>query len=278
MAALFDENGAIDRPYPGRLNMVPAIIELKDDAVTWRWSDATEENPDRPPAKAPDLLLEFARLSDPKSGDDRILAFAKKWGVLEICYHGLPYSHNHLQEYFLPHDYCKPLRYSDGDRKYYEPIQRWRFFARQARALLSVAARLRQGKPGLKEDWKVIFNWKPEEIGAPKFHGEECDIDRQLIVYLVNRWLALGNVRPVLRRDGERVFVTFDTNLFGVLASQLMMAVSGTKGLSSCSACGMPYAPTRQPKSNQRNYCQGCREKAPWRDAKAAQRCRERGK
>jgi hypothetical protein len=34
LAALFDENGAIDRPYPGRLNRVPAVIELKDDVIT----------------------------------------------------------------------------------------------------------------------------------------------------------------------------------------------------------------------------------------------------
>lgn len=278
MAALFDENGAIDRPYPGRLNRVPAVIDLKDDVITWRWGDKHEENPDRPPAKAPDLLLEFARLSDPKSGADRILAFAKKWGVLEICHHGLPYSHNHLQEYFLPNNYCTPLRYSDGDRRYYEPIRRWWFFAAQARALLSVTARLRQGKPGLRKDWMVIFNWRPEDMHPPRFHGVDCDIDRQLVVYMVNRWLALGNVRPVLQRDGERVFVTFDTNLFGVLASQLMTAVSGTNRLGSCSACGMLYAPRRQPKSKQRNYCQGCREKkVPLRDAKADQRGRERG-
>lgn len=280
LVALFDDNGIIDRPYQGRINKVPAVIDLddgKDYVLTWRWGDTPEEDPDRPPSKSPTLLMEFTRLSDPKSGDEAILAFARKWGVLELCGHGLPCSHNHLQEYFMPHNWCSPTKYTHGERRYFEPVLRWKFFAEQARAMLSVAARLRQGEPGRKEDWRIIFRWRPEETSPPNYLGREYELDKVMLIYMVNRWLSLGNVRPVLKSEGDRDFITFDTNLFGKLAAQMMMAVSGTNGLGFCSACGMPYAPERQPKSNQRNYCQECRERAPWRDAKAAQRRRERG-
>ena len=279
MAAMFGDNGIIDRPYQGRINRVPAVIDVGKGVLTWRWGETPEEDPDRPPSKAPTLLMEFTRLADPKAGDDAILAFAKKWGVLELCFHGLPCTHNHLQEFFIPADWCSPRRYDDGERRYYESTLRWKFFAGQAQSLLSVAARLRQGKPGRKEDWKVIFKRRPEETWHPNFHGEEYDVDKRLLIYLVNRWLALGNVRPILKSEGGRDFITFDTNLFGVLAAQLMMAVSSTNGLGFCSGCGMPYAPPRrQPKFSQRNYCEECGKKAAWRDAKADQRRRERGK
>jgi hypothetical protein len=280
LAAMFDDDdGLIYRPYQSRINRVPGVIDLEDYVITWRWGETPEDDRDRSPSKPPNLLMEFTRLADPKSGDKAILAFARKWGVLEICRHGLPCSHHHLQEYFMPHDWCGPLRYTDGERRYYESTLRWKYFAEQARALLSVAVLLRQGKPGRKEDWKVIFKRKPEEVWHPKFHGEDYDIDKRLLIYLVNRWLALGNVRPILKSDGEREFITFDTNLFGVLATQLMMVVCRTSGLGICSGCGMLYTPRRrQPKFGQRNYCQECGKKAAWRDAKAAERRRERAK
>lgn len=279
MAAMFDDRGIFDRPYQGRINKVPAVIDLDDKnyVLTWRWGDPPDEDPDRPPSKSPTLLMEFTRLSDPKAGNEAILAFARKWGVLELCDHGLPCTHNHLQEYFMPNNWCSPNKYTDGERRYFESLRRWKYYAEQARAMLSIAACLRHGNPGRKEDWRLIFRWSREEKHPTNFHGEEYDIDKRLLIYLVNRWVALGNVRPILKSEGDCDFITFDTNLFGKLAAQMMMVVGGTNGLGYCSACGMPYAPQRQPKSSQRNYCQECRERAPWRDAKADQRRRERG-
>ena len=43
----------------------------------------------------------------------------------------------------------------------WEPLERWRYFSRQAGAILNLAARLHKGQPGKPEDWRHVV--KPPE-------------------------------------------------------------------------------------------------------------------
>lgn len=115
---------------------LPAAVDIldnpKEQKLIWGFSAASV-------ATAPASLLEkFLMLHDRPTSD--ILAFAKRWGVLEICKHGLPCTHSN----------CHPLE----DRlSYWEPIQAWRSFSVQARAVLEIAASLRKGQPASMASW-----------------------------------------------------------------------------------------------------------------------------
>ncbi len=92
-----------------------------------------------------------------------------------------------------------------------------------------------------------------------------------MIINAVDRWLELGRVRPFCVLRGKTLTVRFGGGpgggLFAALALQLLIAVTGTRGLAICTACTRPYAPKRRPNPNRRNYCQKCAHKTAVRDA-----------
>lgn len=250
----------------------------------WRWDNISERNPLQPEAHGVGILRDFMNLADAPA--ETVLAFARKWGVLEICLHGLPCTHNLRRAITLSGRWCEPLLYPDSEN-FMEPIQYWHFYAKQMRALLNIALRLKQGVPGLIEDWKIIqvpgFGREAEvkricEETFANIYGRTVKDDRWLMRSMLDRWLSMGDVRPTLVWDDEQCSVSFDNTLFGMLAMQLMLEIGSNGGLAFCSGCRKSYAPeVRRPKVNQRNYCRDCGKKAAWRDAQAARRCRKRG-
>lgn len=67
--------------------LVPDKIELENDCLVWNPSGKfSEKTPDK------DLIVQFSNLALTESLG--FLGFARKWGVLGICVHGLPASHN----------------------------------------------------------------------------------------------------------------------------------------------------------------------------------------
>lgn len=282
LAGVLSEAGTFDRPHQERQYRVPAVIGVDCGLLIWRWDKALTRNPPRPKAHGLGLLMEFMRLVDAQP--ETILAFARKWGVLEICKHGLPSTHNCRKAITLSGRWCQPLSYTDFEN-YMEPIPYWHFYAKQMWAMLKIASQLKQGKTGLAEDWKILLD--PGLLGYPRdkvdlflpFFGQTVADDIIGIRKMLDRWLSMGDVRPNLVWDEEGCFVSFDNTLFGMLAYQVMLAIGRTEGLGFCSGCGEHYAPKRrQTKVGQRNYCPACGKRAAWRDAKADQRRRERAK
>lgn len=283
LAGVFSEAGNFDRPYQGRQLRVPSIIGNKRGFLIWRWDNAIRRNPLRPEAHGFGLLGEFMNLAE--APVETILAFARKWGVLEICLHGLPCTHNLRYASTVSGRFCIPLRYPDTDY-YMEPIPYWHFYARQMRALLNIAVQLKQGLPGLVEDWKIIqvpgfgreSEVKVSEETFAQMFGRTVEDDRQFVLRMLDRWLSMGDVRPNLVWDDEHCSVSFDNTLFGMLAMQLMLEIGSSGGIAFCYGCGKSYTPKgRRPKVGQRNYCRDCGKKAAWRDAQAARRRRNRG-
>jgi hypothetical protein len=127
------------------------------------------------------------------------------------------------------------------------------------------AAREIGGVTGTAEDWSVI---SPDlaEARAVKFHHWRPDrltpeeglvADQEVLGEILDRWLGLYDVR--LRVDWYRTpkpdCRLSATNVMGAVAANLVLAIARVDGFIICSACGRPYAPQRQPRANQRNYC-----------------------
>src|SRR6267154_2618844 len=112
--SLKDDYGNLERRYAADVLLVPPLVELKGDQLRWSFRRMmTQPMKNRamrrglrehprvdvsrslwnarhvPPGGG--LLRAFAGLGDAPAS--RILAFAKKWGVLGICKHYQPSSH-----------------------------------------------------------------------------------------------------------------------------------------------------------------------------------------
>jgi len=121
--------------------LVPEDIALRRDRLCWCPSKPSPEFPGFTYAYAkrtpgPGVLEQFVALSDAPDAD--ILRYARHWGVLVICHHGLPASHS---------ENCRPLTLPRrGGYVFWEPIESWRYFARHAKAVLEMAAATYNGQ------------------------------------------------------------------------------------------------------------------------------------
>ena len=306
LAGLVAQSGELDRPIAAGTYTVPNHIGLDGDNLKWD-TPFHFRNPAR------DLLTRFVRLAEADGG--KVLEFAREHGVLGICRHGLPASHNpepsDIHPVLWPHlisSWCLPQRwvgqqpeepligsgFSEPERwMYWEPIEAWRRFAADARAILNFAAELHNDRCGREVDWDTMFESLRPASAEVWFRRGRSDVERgkkdvwmgrYLLAEQLNLRLQLGNVRPTVVWGGVQ---TDDTKgpvalfqgegLYGMIALQLAMAVSKSHGFAVCRECGTAYAPRRRPNLAQRNYCDSCRRlKVPERNATRAYRKRKR--
>jgi len=236
-----------DRTFPTPALLIPARLELVDGCLQWDWFDEgvgpreIQQNRHREP------LRNFIALAEAE--EKAILRYAREWGVLGLCEHLVPSAHSRE---------CRPIGWPDCCT---EPITAWRRYAKEASILIKLSLDLARGTPPKKQDWAALpLRRSPRSVEA----------GRLLVAERVNQWLAWGGVRPTLtwRKDAPEMSLG-GTNLFGVLAIQLMCAVSRTDGVAICCGCGAGYLPPyRKPRDGERHYCEECRRrKVPQRDA-----------
>ncbi len=223
----------------------------------------------------PNMLERFVRLHG--QPDDVVLSFARGWGPLQICSHGLPAAHQggvtQLPDY-TPGK-CVPEWRRDGTRVVYsEPIAAWHSYSREALAMLNVAASLRGGVvKASKVDFASLGCWldvvraemgRTDEIGTPDLFDRAARLPSRMRLAIegLNRWIYLGGVRPSVEwlTKGSPSIQFFTPGLFGALALQLMLAVSGSDGWAMCSGCGRPFSPSKVPAGRRRRYCEDCRK------------------
>jgi hypothetical protein len=136
--------------------LVPEDLALRRDRVCWRPARPSSEFPGFTYAYAkrtpgPGLLEQFVALGD--APDEEILRYARHWGVLVICRHGLPASHS---------EQCKPMSLPDQDRYvFWEPVTSWRYFARHAKEVLEMAAATYNGQVVDREVIERLFPMPP---------------------------------------------------------------------------------------------------------------------
>jgi hypothetical protein len=260
LGGLLSEGGSLERSFPTAKIEVPEDVVLDRTNLVWKTgATAKKVEPGKP------MLLDFISLND--ADDMGILKYARRWGVLALCVHQLPSTHN-LPSDFLTRkaEWCQPTCR--------EPLDVWRAFSRRAGLVVNVAAHLNQGKLFDPQQWLQTV-WEldaPGESLPPKqvlmgIYGTTSK-QRSRLAMLVNEWLWLADVRPALlwNKEVNALQLNFGSpysgTLFGALGIELMLAVSGQGDFATCSGCGQPYLRAkRRPKAGQENYCTDCNER-----------------
>ncbi len=263
-----------ERGVPGSLTLSEAYGEL---SLVW------EEGSDRrKPEGEKDVLRKFIRLA--KGSPESILGFAERHGVLNLCFeHKLASSHFRLLDDHTP--FCFPRRI--------EPIRVWRAYAREAKAIISIASEIRLGRSGNRRDW-VDLHIAREDRRSRRFRllkgvnrdGYEPAFDRvspeeaqTWLSRFVQDWIEEGGLRPKFTWKGKSPEITLGgEGLFSELARQVAFGVAAADGWVVCTECGSPYSPSRKPTRDRRNFCPGCGPKAGPKHAKRDQRARDRAK
>lgn len=265
-AEMLSETNTLERPFIWSLEPKPKNIELMGKLLLWR-PDEKRERTSSSQQSDVGLLNKFIRLD--KASPEEILRFAQQWGVLGLCKHFVPYTHF---LYDIDKDQvvrCKLLEFDTG--QHWEPVERWRYFARRARAILRVASRLNQNKQGYFKDWQVL---NPTLSRPLNKLGGMYLLEKTTLAEKIEYWLDYGNVRPQFTWPGDKPLISFGCNVLGLITCHIMFAVSRSGGIAICRGCGYPYSPIKRPKTNQRNYCKSCGKKASSRDSQADRRKR----
>ncbi len=245
--------------------VVPPDIGLNatGELLVWRWGAPAE----RRQLPGHGLLDDFVRLADAEP--ERILVYARHWGVF-----WLPRRHMRLDrrpERLLAQE--EAWRQQEAREWASEPLTLWRSYSRQARAILTIAAVLANGRPEEEEAlWEE--SWAVLEAAG----GWPATDPHAALAQAIDDWLKLGDVRPRVRYiDGAPRLRLRPSGLLGALGLALSAAISRAQGVDICRGCSQPYTPERKPVATRRNYCPACRAaKVPLRDAKRDQRARNR--
>jgi hypothetical protein len=237
-----------------------------------------------------DALASFIRIAAVPDHDlpERVLQFARRFGVLRVCGHGKPLYHDRSA--------CKQRLAPSGDGRQWEPVEAWRRYSRQLLAILRATAHLQNQESVPGAVWQDIaagdpaawryaavqqsaqFNSAHGNAGSrPDFahvsgaadSGLGLDHQRRVLTDCVNRWLEYGRVRPTARwllgMPTASVHLDFD-GLAGLLAVQLASAVSSR--IYVCAGCGLPFSvpeERRLPARDKRAWCPLCGRLAQWK-------------
>jgi hypothetical protein len=248
----------------------PEEVWLEGDRLCWDYHGRYKKV-----TPTADLLDLFVRLSS--ADDERVLTFARTYGVLRLCeQHKLPVSHLRQvgDSYLSGGGYpCEPL---GGYKHAYVPTAYFKESAMMYRAVLNIARRLGDGVAGTYEDWVVLdpdfarapastvgMGLKLNDVLRDETPPEELvDIDRETLTDILNQWLDIADVR--FRIDWTKgpapEFSVGVHTLFAALVTGLTMTLT-RGGLATCSACGRAYTPKRRPAASRSNYCNepGCK-------------------
>jgi hypothetical protein len=283
LGGLTDPDGQLSggSPPTGSL-FVPVVIRLEGDSLVWR--EFSQDSSGFPPLRdAKGALDRFVRI---KQADD-VLAFARRYGPLQLCGHGKPASHGGEDEEgrLLK---CRPSRR--------EPVDRWLFYVANARAILKIASAMRQGILAERRDWDELYRSRRTEAGTfggaeqtlRNLSGQGLPVPRDMVASLqwlhlsnvVNYWVNVSNVRPEVSRswtgkDSAPGIELVGVGIFGALAVQLLAAIAGAHGTYFCCGCGDPYRASRRPRTGQRHFCrkEECK-RAGTRERQSAHRAR----
>ena len=277
-----------DRPLDGGFLLPNLKIQLREEWLVWNVDDGAEREIVR--REPPGILYEFVQLDKPAD----VLRFAQRYSIIGFCGHALPYTHpsrlrvpgsssirlrlpTPIDLSPFPKSWllarigrCWPLGWEGDTPPFvgfsgdcYEPIGPWLHFARQARAILNVAAQLYLHRCGSESDWQQIHKGDWQDFRSWRDNASGLSIERHLLTDIVNSWLIIAGVcvgleRSALKSNSLAQLVVDTDGIFGEIAYQLALAVSQSRGLVCCSECATPYVPDRLPNPGQDHYCKTC--------------------
>jgi hypothetical protein len=219
----------------------------------------------------PDLLERFCRIADAPDTEAAVVAFAKRWGLLGLCRHGLPPYHRRDSSFSpitgvrLNRDYCKVTLK--------ESFQHWVNFARRFDSMRRIGLDLNRGKPGDNSDWELALadaDCPPRDVDLffRNRRPARVDVARSRYSTLMSRLMLMSHLHPIFQyRNGVwNLDMASDSyaNLPAILTTQLMRRVASSKTMVKCRECDDWFEPRRN-----QVYCDGagCGKKAAWRAA-----------
>ncbi|HTK30725.1 MAG TPA: hypothetical protein VL332_02090 [Candidatus Saccharimonadaceae bacterium] len=274
---------------------VPERLELKDGCLCYQYfpnwlDDASKDTrQSRSVTPPPRLVDHFVRLVDAPEED--ILAFAKRWGVLDLCSHGKPMIQDRSARQWShgPAPGCAPLLWNppgleprlSGFWIGRERLAHWRQWARRARALMRIAAAVAGNRPGGLEDWieLKVDEATPERLEERRANiakqGALLMLDKFMLHSTVNQWVEVARMGPkIVAGPNDPPVIRFASspmgNLFGLLGLQMMVRITRVGSLAVCTHCGSLYKPDRLPNPKRRNFCSKCGRQAAMKLAKRA--------
>jgi hypothetical protein len=226
-----------------------------------------------------EMLVGFAALE--RADDADVLAYAQQWGLFDLCGHDLVSGHGWTQvpvsllvagdhAFFDPR--CPAVR---G-----EPLAAWRYWAREAAALLRVTRRLQRSRRAEEADLLILGEagpWAVPDYGSPgsrlgyyAYRGFRLDTiaaHRAIAGDAITTWFTLTRASNRLVWETGRPRLEFGgEGLLGGLGVQLLTTAAGTGRLEWCATCPLPLIVKRATKGPY--YCERCREQGePQQDA-----------
>src|ERR1035437_792361 len=256
---------SLKKHVPGGSIAVRSTVDLNENALLWRWGTSS-----RIVTPTGATFQNFIDLSDAATTPKAILLFARKWGRLGVDESGhllLGYPQSSLGGTFQ------------------EPLEAWRYFSRRAQAVMSIAARLKTGKPGTVEDWTALSQLAPHMIGPlldeVQRRGSQLWIlathdlarlasapiasQRLFLAGELNLWLAFsgvsfGTVPSMNQPPYWQIEISYNHQLLAFIALHLATTLSDVESLCLCSGCHKGYPRSRRaPKEGWSNFCETCR-------------------
>lgn len=205
-----------------------------------------------------DLLSRFCRIAEAEDGDATAISFARHWGTLGLCRHGIPAGHSPA---------CNDTADStDG----------YRTFALCLDALLRIGRELNAGRTGDEWDWELAdsilygSDFPPGDKALRGIFRKYLRDSRIEFQAMMRRLTTIARLQPRLRWDDKAWAIDFDcfrgSNLPALLTVQLMAEVGGNL-MRKCRACPRWFQPV-----GRQVYCSACGIRAAWRDAARRQR------
>lgn len=279
-------------PLPSMLLAVPEDVHIDADHLLWRLPD-----PDWIAGEPPEgALRAFVLLAD-EASPEVFAEFARRFGVLGLDREG---------ESSLWRDTKPTLRGGVGNPGWYgESVAQWRQYARNAKAVVSLAAALRSSdRPidaarflatrGIASEPlplpagplmdRTVW-WLTRELDHWGNAGTDPAAQLQaqrdwLLVYVSRYWVAAAALTPRLTWDHMAPRVTLASGaesllrsgslqpLMGVLAAQIIDAVCGASDTMPCEGCGNLIDRDH----GRRRYCAPCAPKARQASKTASQK------
>jgi len=254
-AGFADSLNRIGRPVRSNAVFVPNQIQAEGDRLTWVYPIKTSKANWATPGKH--IISSFLRLATEKATEP-FVKFAKRYGVFGAFQLPVSAPEKENDILFNSERWRVSNEYYARSSPHWEPLELWRTISAEATWMLRMAAALSQNPRRRNDDPEI---WR--EL-APDFTRDQIE-DAQFDLWrAVNVWLKIGRVQLRMARPHSWDNPDWQTeihyggqfNLFGALATQLMLVIAGAEKLYTCSGCRIPYVRKKKlPKSGQSNYC-----------------------
>lgn len=274
------QDGRISRPLSVGMwesrEVAPELVTDADGfaclALTERLSDGVDLGNFATRRSDGGVLEAFTDLE--KGSDQEVLSFARRYGALELCVHGLRAWHEMPWRAEWPSNPGGLVGLRCSSLLTRQPTGLYRRYATRVASLVRIVAALHGRGAPTQSDLSLMSTpwWWSKPIGS----GLN---PRELVAAEVGRWLDAGSVRPIFSwtaRMPPRIELR-GIGLWAVIGRQLAFLAARADGLAWCSGCGKTFVPSRKPRSDGRSWCQAveCR-RASKRQAVRDHRERER--